>query len=1202
MRRLHLTLPALAALCAPALAADEPIGFRKQVAPILVAKCLGCHDDQEAKSGLNLATFAKLKRGGKGEGEAILAPGDPENSGLIATIRPDASPRMPYKQPPLSDAEIATLERWVKQGAKFDGPSEETTTLASLVDPLQGLPKVAVKVATSDPIAAVAFAPDGKTVAAALGRKVLLFDADSGQLAYTLAGHPGPVNALRITPDGKTLIACGGRPGMFGALTFWDLDRKVRRAELRGHADAILGIALAPDGKTLASASYDRLVKLWDVANAAELRTLKEHTDAVYAVAFSPDGASLATAAADRTAKVWELATGHRRVTLSDATAELYAVAFAPDGKTVLAAGVDRSIRAWEVSGANATLVRSAFAHDGPVLRLVASPDGTTLYSGGEDKAVKVWNLADLKPLAALPAQPDWPLAIAADPRKPRLAVGRYDGSLTLLDAKTGAVALALLGPLGAPVGKPELTRNATLNPPSPRVAVRGSKVRVTLTGTGVGLATEVFVGSPKVVAEIVSAEKPDPNRLEVDLDIAADAPPGGVGLSVLSPLGRSPGQAFLITAEPDAAEAEPNDALAQAKAAGLPSTITGVIEKPGDVDHFRFDAKAGQALVFLPRDKPAGSTWAGALALLDPQGKVLAEAIGLDGDPTLTHVAQADGPVILRVSDALLGGSGGHAYRISAGLTPHLETALPLGIQRGTSVDVAVKGLNLGGSEAVKVSAPIDAAPGSTVSVPVGAPSGPMLVVADGPQAVEAEENDSPGSANAVATPGGISGRIDRPGDADHFRFSAKKGQRLIVEVYGRRLRSPIDPVIEVLDSQGRPIPRAVLRPVAETAVAFRDHGSLARAMRLTKWDDFAIGDHLLIGRELTRLFEMPKNPDDDAVLWGVGGERIGFLETTPEQHPMNQAIYKVEIHPPGSTFPPGGVPPVVVNHCNDDGGPGFAKDARVTLDPPADGDYLVRVEDVRGLGGEGFAYHLVVREPHPGFVASLSADNPNVPRGGTTLLTASVNRIDGFDEPVDFAIEGLPPGISAPPVRVERGANSADFTLLADETAPATSPPTWRAVATAAGTDGQVIRQEIDPGGPGGGWISVGPAPNLKIRAEPGRIELRAGGRVEAKFLVERGPAFAGRVPIEVKNLPRGVRVLNLGLNGVLVTEAQAERSVTLYAEPWAEPAERPIFAVGKAEAAGTDHSSPPITLVIQPSSSPAAPTPATADAARP
>jgi len=1198
---MHFTtwVPLLIALAAPAPApapgADglpEPVSFRKEVAPILVAKCAGCHNDKEAKHGLNLATFALLRKGGKDDGAAILEPGQPDASGLIESIRPDAPVRMPYKQEPLDAAEIRTLERWVAQGAKFDGPSETETRLATLVDPLRDLPEVAVRVPTSDPVAAVAFAPDGRTLAAALGRTVLLYEAEKGTLLTTLAGHPGPVTALAITPDGKTLIAAGGRPGRFGAVTFWDLDKRARRADVRGHADAILSAALAPDGKTLATASYDRLVKLWDVAAAREVRTLKEHTDAVHAVAFAPDGTRLASAAADRTAKVWDVPTGRRLVTLADSTAELYAVAFAPDGKTVLAGGVDRSIRAWELAESTATLVRSAFAHDRAILRLVVSPDGRTLYSSGEDKGIKAWNLADLKPLAALPAQPDWPLALAADPLRSRLAVGRYDGSLALLDAKTGAVVLALRAAPGAPpaasMAKPELARNATLNPPSPRVAVRGSKVRVTLTGIGVGRASRVDFDIPQVLATIVPAATPAADRLEVDLDIAADAPPGGHVFAVRSPLGRSPGQVFLITAEPDIAEAEPDDDPARAKPTILPVTMVGTLDRPGDVDHFRFAAKAGQGLVFTTLARAIGSTLNGTLALLDGTGKVVAEAAGPDGDPTLTYVAPADGPLVLRVADALHGGAGGHFYRITGGLTPHVDSIFPVGVERGKGVEVAVQGLNLP-KNVISVSAAADAEPGSMLGIP-GDPVGRRkVVVAEGPQGVEAEANDSAGAANPIGTPGGASGRIGQPGDVDTYRFAAKQGHRLIVEVFGRRLGSPIDPVVEILDAAGKPVPRAVLRPVAETAVAFRDHPSGSKAMRLTQWNDFAIDDHLLIGRELTRIAELPKNPDDDAVLWNVGGERVGFLETTPEHHPLGQAIYKVEVHPPGATFPPGGVPPVLLNHRNDDGGAGFAKDARLTFDPPADGPYLARVEDVRGLGGDAFAYHLVVREPRPDFRLGLSAESPNIPRGGTAILTATLTRLDGFDEPVDVAIEGLPPGVTASPVRIERGAAGADFVLMADAAAPEASAPTWKAVATAAtaASGGKPLRHEADPGGAAGGWISVAPGPNLAIGAEPSRVSIRPGERVDLKFLIRRAPAFAGRVPIEVRNLPRGVRVLNIGLNGVLVTETQTERTVSLYAEPWVGPTERPFFAVGKAESAQTEHASPPITLVVLPHS---------------
>ena len=89
-----------------------------------------------------MSTFALLKEGGKGGGTDILEPGDPGASGLVESVKEGASPRMPYKRPPLTGREIRTLERWVEQGAKFDGPSEAETAVASLVDPLKGLPKV----------------------------------------------------------------------------------------------------------------------------------------------------------------------------------------------------------------------------------------------------------------------------------------------------------------------------------------------------------------------------------------------------------------------------------------------------------------------------------------------------------------------------------------------------------------------------------------------------------------------------------------------------------------------------------------------------------------------------------------------------------------------------------------------------------------------------------------------------------------------------------------------------------------------------------------------------------------------------------------------------------------------------------------------------------------------------------------------------
>ncbi len=135
-------------------------------------------------------------------------------------------------------------------------------------------------------------------------------------------------------------------------------------------------------------------------------------------------------------------------------------------------------------------------------------------------------------------------------------------------------------------------------------------------------------------------------------------------------------------------------------------------------------------------------------------------------------------------------------------------------------------------------------------------------VVVAEGPQVAEVEPNDVPGKAARLAVPGGISGRIDKDGDVDLVRFHARKGERLIVEVFGRRLGTALDSVLEILDLDGHPLPRAVLRPVTQTEVAFRDHNATVPGIRLTTWNNLAVNDVVLFGREVARIQALPAIP----------------------------------------------------------------------------------------------------------------------------------------------------------------------------------------------------------------------------------------------------------------------------------------------------------------------------------------------------
>ena len=210
----------------------------------------------------------------------------------------------------------------------------------------------------------------------------------------------------------------------------------------------------------------------------------------------------------------------------------------------------------------------------------------------------------------------------------------------------------------------------------------------------------------------------------------------------------------------------------------------------------------------------------------------------------------------------------------------------------------------------------------------------------------------------------------------------------------------------------------------------------------------------------------------------------------------------------------------------------------------------------------------------------------NVNIPRSGSTFVMVNLTRVDGFEGAVDVDFDGLPPGVTGTGVRVEPGAFTADLILSASESAPAFSPPTWRVRAKAVdGSTGSEVT--VDPGGAAGGFITVTPRADLAIEATPRPVLIHPGERVEMTLKVDRSPAFKGRVPIDVRNLPAGVRVLHIGLNGVLVTEPESARSIFLYAEPWTVPTRRPFHAVGKVEATGAQISSGPIPLIVEPSS---------------
>ncbi len=104
--------------------------FEKEIRPLLVEKCLKCHNDAKSRGGLKLTSRAHILQGGD-EGPAAVA-GKPEASVLVRAVRYDDKPRMP-PEGKLTARQIEVLARWVKLGMPWP---ESRATLT----PDSGLP------------------------------------------------------------------------------------------------------------------------------------------------------------------------------------------------------------------------------------------------------------------------------------------------------------------------------------------------------------------------------------------------------------------------------------------------------------------------------------------------------------------------------------------------------------------------------------------------------------------------------------------------------------------------------------------------------------------------------------------------------------------------------------------------------------------------------------------------------------------------------------------------------------------------------------------------------------------------------------------------------------------------------------------------------------------------------------------------------
>jgi WD40 repeat protein len=280
------------------------------------------------------------------------------------------------------------------------------------------------------------------------------------------AGDEGPASfplvAVAYSPDGWTIASAGGRGE---SIKLWDAadGRLLRR--FNAPPEGVSAVAIRPDGQALAVGGLNGSVHVWEVATGRELRSWAMPGSAVYAVAFSPDGGRLAAGTgtiywsfddpARSAVYVWDAATGREIHRLAGHRQRVTAVAFRPGGRELASAdgtwffrsprpAGPGAIRLWDVD--TGQLLRALAGHTGPVAGLAWDPGGGRLASAGWDGAALVFDADAGAQVLRLAGHADWVRAVAFSPDGRLLATAGSDGALRLWDADSGRPVQTLRG------------------------------------------------------------------------------------------------------------------------------------------------------------------------------------------------------------------------------------------------------------------------------------------------------------------------------------------------------------------------------------------------------------------------------------------------------------------------------------------------------------------------------------------------------------------------------------------------------------------------------------------------------------------------------------------------------------------------------------------------------------------------------------